>query len=368
MTEAVANWRGWKIVSAVLAAAVAAYFIYFSWVRPAWDWDMVPYALAVLSDGMGDPAPAVARTWALVKSYVSPSEYQSFISDGAYRRAVYAEPRLLAGQLPLYQSKLGYVMLLKSLSTVIDPVRAMMVVSLASALGVLGVLFWRSLAVPGIATLAWLPLAKLFGLTASLTTPDTLVAFLYAAAMASLLSGQRWPAVALMVAGGLVRLDNVILNLVLCLVLLRLNWRPALVAFLGSAAAFAVAFLGSHYPGWWTQFHFTFVRMQPDLAAHPAFAPEIYLAAMQNQLLHMIHLEWLQVALAAGLLAIVLLARRRDKVAILLLWSLLAAAAIHVALYPSVEVRLHGALLFGLAVVLLHALRLNIPAKPAMRP
>lgn len=358
MTEAVADWRGWKAVSALLVAAVAAYFVYFSLTRPAWDWDVVPYTLATLYDGAGDPAPAAARTWALVQGHVAPAEFAALISEGDYRRAVHADPQLLASQLPLYRSKLGYVLLLRALSAVLDPLQAMMAVSLAAALGTLALLYRQSLAVAGIATLAWFPIAKLFGLAASLATPDTLAAFVYLAGVVAWLGGRRGLAAALFVAGALVRLDGVVLNLVLALALARERMWPAVGLAVGSLMAFAVDIAVSGHLGWWTQFHFNFLQMRPDLRVPaPPFDPALYFLALRNEAGHLMHLEWVHAALAMLLLTTVLVARRGERSARLLLGALVAGATLRLLIYPSTEPRLYGPLLFGLGAVLLHTLR-----------
>ena len=54
MMTAFAEWKGWRFVSAVLAVLVGFYFVFFAVTRPALDWDVVGYTMAV---------PTARSTW-----------------------------------------------------------------------------------------------------------------------------------------------------------------------------------------------------------------------------------------------------------------------------------------------------------------
>ena len=57
-----------------------------------------------------------AKTWALVKQWVPAEALADLIYRDSYRETMHATPAALISQLPLYESKLGYVLLLKALS------------------------------------------------------------------------------------------------------------------------------------------------------------------------------------------------------------------------------------------------------------
>ena len=132
----VTHWSGWRIVSALAFVAVCGILVFSATTRGAWDWDVIGYTMAVLKDGTPDVA-LHAKTWALVKQWVPAEALADLIYRDSYRQTMHATPAALISQLPLYESKLGYVLLLKALSPVADPIGAMRAVSLVCTLGIL---------------------------------------------------------------------------------------------------------------------------------------------------------------------------------------------------------------------------------------
>jgi hypothetical protein len=115
--------------------------------------------------------------------------------------------------------------------------------------------------------------------------------------------------------------------------------------------------LSSHV-GWWAQFHFNFVETTPDLAApRPGFDVRTYFFVLTERLRELLHQPWFHAAAGAVILALALLGRGGGPLAALLLLAIVAAALVRFIVYPSVEMRHYGALLFGLALIVLHALR-----------
>src|SRR5215218_4564672 len=124
----VTYWSGWKVVSVLAFAAVCGILVFSATTRGAWDWDVIGYTMAVLNDGTPEEA-LHAKTWALVKQRVPAEALADLIYRDSYRETMHATPAALISQLPLYESKLGYVLLLKALSPVADPIDAMRAVS-----------------------------------------------------------------------------------------------------------------------------------------------------------------------------------------------------------------------------------------------
>ena len=184
MIAGMARWRGWRIVSTLAFVLFFAFLAFSATTRGAWDWDMIPYTMAVLRGGEADIAALHAKTWALIKDHVPARAFAELSSLGVIRQTMHANPAALASQLPLFESKFGYIVLLKAVSLVTDPVSAMRAVSLASALGILLILFGECWSIEGIASLVWVPLVGLFGLSslATMLSPDP-----------SPLSSTSWP-------------------------------------------------------------------------------------------------------------------------------------------------------------------------------
>ena len=337
----VTHWSGWRIVSALACVAVCGILVFSATTRGAWDWDVIGYTMAVLKDGTPDVA-LHAKTWALVKQWVPAEALADLIYRDSYRETMHATPAALISQLPLYESKLGYVLLLKALSPVADPIGAMRAVSLVCTLGILLVLFRECWAIRGVASLAWLPFVGLFGLSefATMLSPDPVATFLYVVAFAALLAGRLKVALGLAVLAVFIRPEGVVLNVMLFAVLVRRSPAPAVVLLLASAAlCFANLALSSHV-GWWAQFHFNFVERPPDLAAsRPGFDFRTYFFVLA---------EATEGTVASALVpgrrgrrhsGAGLLARGGAPLAAFLLLAIVAAAPIRFIVYPSVEMR-----------------------------
>lgn len=355
----VTYWSGWRIVSALAFAAVCGILVFSATTRGAWDWDVIGYTMAVLKDGIPDAA-LHAKTWALIKQQVPAEALADLISRDSYRETMHATPAALISQLPLYESKLGYVLLLKALSPVADPIGAMRAVSLVCSLGILLTLFRECWAIRGAAALAWLPFIGLFGLSglATMLSPDPVATFLYVVAFAALLSGRLKLALSLAILAVFIRPEGLVMNVVLSAVLVRRSPAAAAVLLLASATICFVNLTLSSHVGWWAQFHFNFVETMPDLAApRPGFDVRTYLFVLVERLRELLHQPWFYAAVGAVILALALLGRGDEPLAALLLLAIVVAAPARFIIYPSVEMRHYGALLFGLALIVLHALR-----------
>ena len=102
--------------------------------RQAYDWDMVAYIALSLDETSG---PEIHRiTWDILESKVPQHKLEALKGKGSYEiRANWHENSDdFVSLLPLYEIKAGYVMLLRQLSKLTDPVLAMQLVSASSAL------------------------------------------------------------------------------------------------------------------------------------------------------------------------------------------------------------------------------------------
>jgi|GEM_PF-3562599 len=368
MMTAFAEWKGWRAVSAVLGLLIGFYFIFFAVTRPALDWDVVGYTMAILksgslaADGTIDVVALHERSWATVKLHLSPEALAYLTTGSSYSEAQHLAPKALISQLPLYESKYGYILVLKSLTLALEPVRAIVTVSLIGALGILVLLVHVAWRLEGIATLAWLPIVLLFGLGsfASMVSPDTIFTFACVAGIAALLSERVRLAVFCFLMAVLLRPDGIVLNFILSGILaMRRQYGAALVLVLVSAAASAASLYVGKHIGWWPQFHFNFAGPQDVLTDfRPTFDPALYFKVLLTQIGTVSHLAWVHAAVAAVLTAILLLARPASgRWASLLLGALLVAAGVRFLLYPSSEIRFYTPHLFGIGLIILYAAR-----------
>ena len=354
----IANWSGWRVVSCLLAILVVAYMIYFSLMRPAWAWDMIPYTMAVLKGGVSDIAAAHAKTYALIQAYVPSNVFADLTSSGPSRQVHHANPSALASYLPLWECKLGYVLLLKAIAAFSDPIVAMIAVSLAATLAAFAILFWQSWRLPGIAGLGWLPLIVVFGLPtmASMLSPDPITALVYTAGFAAFLSARWRVASALFVAAVFLRPDSAVTNFVLAAAMIACAPREAVVVLVGSLGVYLLDVGVTGHVGWWAQVYLSFIAPPFELTGfRPAFSLSAYLSILAASAQEMLHLKWVFDALAIIILATIMLAHRPNRAAEILLLALVATMLVRFVAYPTTEIRHYSPALFGICLIVLRA-------------
>jgi hypothetical protein len=354
----IATWSGWRVVSCLLAVLVVAYMIYFSLTRPAWAWDMIPYTMAVLKGGVSDIAAAHAKTYALLQAYVPASVFAELTSSGPSRQVHHANPGALASYLPLWECKLGYVLLLKAIAAFSDPIAAMIAVSLAATLAAFAIVLWKSWSLPGIAGLAWLPLMVLFGLPtmASMLSPDPITTLVYTAGFAAFLSARWRVASALFVFAVLLRPDSAVTNVVLAVAMIACARREAVVVLVGSLGAYLLDTTLTGHVGWWAQVYLSFIAPPFELTGFkPDFSLSVYLSILARSAQEMLHLKWVFDALGVIILATIMLAHRPNRPAEILLLALAATMLVRFVAYPTTEIRHYSPALFGICLIVLRA-------------
>jgi len=358
MVASIAKWPGWRVISCLLAILVAAYIIFFALTRPSWEWDIIPYTMIVLKNGVSDIATAHAKAYALIEAYVPDNVFAELKSNTANTQVHHANPGALASYLPLWECKLGYVLLLKAIAAFADPVVAMIAVSLAATLAAFAILFWQAWRLPGIAGLGWLPLIVVFGLPtmASMLSPDPVTILVYMAGFAAFLSARWRMASALFLAAVFLRPDSAVTNFVLAAAMIACAPREAVVVLLGSLGIYLLDVGITGHVGWWAQVYLSFIEPPSSLTGfQPDFSLSTYLSILVGSAQEMLHRKWVFDALATVILATIMLAHRPDRPAEILLLALAATMLVRFAAYPSTEVRHYSPALFGLCLIVLRA-------------
>jgi hypothetical protein len=352
----IAKWAGWKFVSCLLAILVAAYMTYFAIVRPGWAWDVIPYTMAVLKSGASDVATAHAKTYALIAAYAPADMFAILTSSDQFRQGHFANPGALASYLPLWECKLGYVLLLKAIAAFSDPIVAIIAVSLMAILATLAIMLWQSWKLAGIASLAWLPLMVVFGMPtmASMLSPDPVTTLVYTAGFAAFLSARWRVASALFVIAVFLRPDSVVTNAVLAVAMVARAPREAVVVLLGSLGAYLLDIAVTDHVGWWGQVYLSFISPPSELTGfRPPFSLSAYLSILAKSSLEMLHLKWVFDALGIAILAAIMLTKRPNRPAEILLLALVVGMQVRFVAYPSPEIRHYTPALFGLCLIVL---------------
>jgi hypothetical protein len=261
-------------------------------------------------------------------------------------------------QLPLFESKYGYVVLGKLVAWVSGPIDALVWISLCASLALLFVLFHQACQLHGVAVIAWLPIVKLLGLSAlsNFPTPDAIATAAIVVGLWLLLAGRLGAAVVLLVLGTFLRPDNIVLNVMLCIVIAPRSIRAAATLGACSLAAYAINVQMGAHPGWWVHFHYNFLSWPADMRGFaPRFDLMLYVDVLKFQLQRLHHHDWVFLALLAFILAGALAAGPDRKLVLGLLAAIAATFVGRFVLYPSTEARIYSPLLFSLAVLALHA-------------
>ena len=248
---------------ALVIAGVAAY----SWLRPAYNWDMVAYVATALENRIDDPVQLHDRTWAEIEPSARDAQLYHLKFSNPYNLHQWENPADFQSQLSMYRVKVLYVGMLRWLEPVTGLSAASILLSVLPSIAFGALCLWwlvREGAKQGLVLLVpFLAIADFITMT-TMVTPDMLLAVMSLGAVLLLLRGRDALAGALLFASVFVRPDNIILIFALLIAAVLFGWRllPMLVTFVASfAACLLISKLGDH-PGWWAHFYFSCVQIQ----------------------------------------------------------------------------------------------------------
>ena len=290
----------WRVAALALYLGCAAYALRLSIAAPLHDWDAIGYIAAAESLESSDIQSVHAFTYAQMRAALSADEYEFLAQEktqtagrgSAYRRAVSADPAVLAEQMPFYRIRPLYVGGVFALyKTGLNIESATHVVSGIGVATGLMLLYAAAMPIlPFAGVLLLLPLAYWFGVfeLARHATPDGAAFFAYMLAALLLVRGQL---VAICIALPLVigvRTDLILFTLpLLGLLLLQNPERRRLIAVaLGASVviyAGIVTYAGN--AGWSIFFYCTTVqRCLHPLSDPPTLHFQHYFNALSNGL------------------------------------------------------------------------------------
>jgi hypothetical protein len=349
----------WQRMSMMGFILFGILLVIVSFAYSRYTWDLVAYVWPVLDDGRKSSQQLHAETWAVVKAHVPGDIFEGLTKGNAYAEAQYKDPDALASMVPMYKIKFGYVLLLKAVSGVIDPIRASLLISAVSTIGIVFLMFLVCRPIDGFLALAWLPVAGLFNIfhLAQLSTPDAPAAFFYCAGLVLLVRNKLTPAVLLFLCGAATRPDNIILNMLVALIIGAKSWPRAVFLFCSTCAIYLFSIYWADHIGWWRHFHTSLVQQQPTLVGfNPAFDPVAYARALVQQTSLVLFSSWIYAALAVLMLAVVMLGGTTFALSRMILATLVAGAVIHFVVFPTHQERVYAPYLFGMALIMLDAL------------
>ncbi|MEH6720047.1 MAG: hypothetical protein V7704_14285 [Aurantimonas endophytica] len=282
----VAGFMTARVFSTLAVAAFALFVLLsslFGLIKPEHNWDMAPYIAASLEDRYEGLQALHTAAWEATRYGISDFQWYEITRGNTYIVDQFANPDHFVSQLSMYRVKLGYILALRYLDRLVEPVTATAIVASLSTL------------VVGLVLLAWavrhgfsqslllaapvLLLAGYFDM-AMLATPDMMMAAFGIPGIYLAAKGRYWLSVPFLLAMFLVRPDGIIFLFALLLAALAFGQGrlPMLLAFLAAVLMYGPIAEAAGHPGWWPHYYFSNIALQNDMRGfEPAFSIGAYL-------------------------------------------------------------------------------------------
>lgn len=348
------------IILACLAAPLAGLL------RPECNWDMLAYdgIVKVWQGGKAYDAYADARDYCEKRGY---GLWAQLTTATAYRRAVYADPKVFEKQLPLYDIRPLYLLAVRSVSRWAGNVAlATLLVSVAAVFLSNVLVSWFALRRAGLffggCMAAAYTLAPANFAIVGLSTPDALAVLTAAAAFVAFCMEANIAGALVLAAGTAVRTDMAVLNCVLGLMFILSARKSSLLPGLILLSTLAIAVLIGHLTGnygYRALYHIMFVEgpsPDPSLYTHAAIPPMLFIKRIAIALFNSFRFGTMSPVLLLTLSFGVLL--RLRKIADperMLFAALLATYLIRLVVFPAYDIRYAAPMLAGMTVVLISA-------------
>jgi hypothetical protein len=364
------SWIGAGVLALLVITTAAVVHVF-----PVSNWDMIAYTASILEPEISDPVELHDRSYELLEKNVSPGEFLTLTQDREYRIRQYEDPRAFGTMLGFYRLKVLYIETAKLLTPFVDPVQALRLISIGSALAVGAVLMlWlaRNGALMYGPVVAGLLVLSSFGDSAALISPDLYASVFLLLAAYLYLERQDIGAALSLIVAFFIRPDH----LAFIGVFFVFAWiygpgRWVMTAcFAICLAGYVWLTSGSDHPGWWIHLWFTHVEYVPTLEGfHPPFSVPIYLKMLVRSTVRSImHENWLALLFAQVLFfAKVIDSAQLGERTKVLLYGMFASICAKYLVFPHFETRFYFPYLMAMAMIMLiawHRQELSA-AKPA---
>ncbi len=365
--------------SSHIGAAIFAAFIALTCIAsakfPHANWDMLPYAAAGSEHRFNSPVEMHDFAYEKVREAVDPASFELLAKGDAYRARQFEDAAAFNSMLPMYRVKTLYVSLISGLSPYFGEVGTIRLISLLSTFATglcIGLWLFREKA------LAYGPIAASalmisgYPDIARLGSPDALFMALFTFGLYALHRRREMVSVLALFLAFMVRSDTIAFLGILAVLfaLFRQISLGAFGAFIAAAIAYSFLSNGAGHPGWWTHFWFSNVAQQLTMEGfHPDFAVAVYLKALASGLVRCVtELAWpgLLIVLMASWAFIRSTLGKIDARAEIIFLALVGGIIARFILFPLPDVRVHGAYLTPLFLLLLPSIKTLLSVwKPA---
>jgi len=350
------SWIGAGIFCVFIAMTAAVVHVF-----PLSNWDMFAYTATVLEPEFKDPAELHRQTYAIAKDNLSEGEYLTLTQDRAYRIRQAEDPAAFMTMLGFYRIKILYIETARLLSRFMDPVKALRLISIASAIAVGAILLvWMGRT----GTLMYGPvvvavlIASAFGDAAQLMSPDLYASVFLVLAAWLYLEKLDLPAAASLYSAFLVRPDHLaFVGVFFVFAAIYGPGRWSMTACFAACFATYLRLTGAEgHPGWWIHMWFTHVEYVPTLEGfHPSFSIATYLQMLvRSTVRSLMSQNWLAFLFAEVLFfARCISPEKMDLRAKVLLYAVFASICAKYLVFPHFETRFYLPYLVIMAMILL---------------
>ncbi|MCV0425261.1 MAG: hypothetical protein K5905_07300 [Roseibium sp.] len=350
------SWIGAGVLCLFIAMTAAVVHVF-----PLSNWDMFAYTATVLEPQIENTSELHRQSYAFVKDNVSEGEYLTLTQDRGYRIRQAEDPEAFVTMLGFYRLKILYVETARLLSGFTNPVAALRLVSLLSAIAVGGLLLiWMARTgtlMYGPIVVALLVLSA-FGDAAQLLSPDLYATVFLVLTALFYLERLDLPAALSLVAAFLVRPDHLAfigVFFVFAAIYGPGRWSMT-ICFAACFGLYLWLTSGADHPGWWIHMWFTHVEYVPTLKGFdPPFSVSGYLQMLVRSTVRSVMSQtWLALLFAQVLFFVKCICpEKTDLRSRVLLYSVFASICAKYLVFPHYETRFYLPYLVIMGMILL---------------
>jgi hypothetical protein len=373
-----------SLIEGLGLVGVLSYFLIFGWLKPSFNWDLLPYTALALENNSELSSELSKdelhrRTYKEAEKIIPPLKFTELILPEKnfghelgsgyyeYRPRMAKSAAMFYAQLPFYRMRVLYTSFLKTHTFFnLDVITFSRLLSLLGMTGIILVLhlWWRNFLLPLITPIMILYLGQTldFRYLASLSNPDTLAIFLQLLGAYLFFSGCKLPfIIAPLFLTLFLRTDSLFLSI---FILAAWWFRERKIYIVIPLLIFPITVYLLHtltgHPGWWHLYYHQFIAYLPGAnSVTPPFSLFLYLKTLKGLFSTLLNEPWAKMLGGSIPIYLTLLNRFRFKGGDLgLLFFTVGSGTLllNLLLFPAGWSRLHCSAIILILTSSLHAL------------
>lgn len=280
-----------KILKIFSTVIFCFYLLWFSNDRNYINYDAIPYSASAYLIKGSENQKAFEYSWNLLKESSSPELYQDLCCANKYRKSMSANESAFMSHLPSYQTKSGYIFLIRILSDSLNTneLQAIKIISQASAVLIVllfSIFFFNARFLLYLSIFPILIFLEILQLS-RLMTPDALIGFFMLLSAYFLTKNNLILSYFTLLISILFRQTNILVIGMLCLVdLYKKNYFRSLIFAFISLCLYFLNSINFESIGYWKTFHSSLIQMPVTFVDYdPYFSFSIYLNLLIDKII-----------------------------------------------------------------------------------